>query len=40
MLDINKGGVKNALLGLKSGQKTGDYQNEMNAESYAKWIKT
>uniref|UniRef100_A0A1B6DT43 Tc1-like transposase DDE domain-containing protein n=1 Tax=Clastoptera arizonana TaxID=38151 RepID=A0A1B6DT43_9HEMI len=32
------GGVENALLVFKAGQKTGDYHNDMNAENYEKWI--
>lgn len=35
-----KGEVKDALLVFKSGQKTGDYHNDMNAENYEKWLKS
>lgn len=36
----NAGEVQNALLIFKSGQKKGEYQNNMNAENYEKWLKT
>lgn len=33
------GGVPGALLIFKSGQHTGDYHNDMNADNYENWLK-
>ena len=34
------GGVPNALLVFKSGQRSGDYHEEINGDNYEKWLKT
>ena len=34
------GGVPNALVIFKSGQHSGDYHGDMNADSYEHWVKS
>ena len=36
--DSETGGVPNALLVFKSGKHSGDYDEEMNADNYEKWL--